>query len=92
MNLMQLLTPNKVGFFEGSFFSGRGGVIWPPTRTLHISRITYPDSIQLCKIVKQPIWSKIKLKIDLHRLLYTHAISIFGTKKYQKVFKIDDNS
>ena len=58
------------------------------TPCLHISRRTNRRSAQFYTIVKQPIWSSLKVKKCWHHLLYAGNISLFATKKYEKLIKI----
>ena len=80
------VNPNKVGNFGGRFFWGYVSV-WtlPP---LHILRRNDPNSMQLCTIVKRPIWSKLKLKICRHHLLYDDFISFLEQGNANKLYEL----
>ena len=67
-------------------------VLSPSSLSLHTStRTNLTLILTLCK-VKQPVWSRLKVKKSWHNLLHANVISFSVTRKYQKIRKIDENS
>ena len=58
---------------------------------LHISRKSNLLSIEFYEIVKQPVESRLKVKICWYHGLYADVISFFITKRCQKVQTINEN-
>ena len=87
IEIVASLTLIRLGFLRVVFSGGRGS-IWPSFR---ISRETYLISISLYTIVKQSIWSMLKVKKFWHHLLYANVICLFVTRWCQKIQKIDEN-